>query len=145
MNYIKRFLEVSYENKIFESFIDESKIISGKEFSEKYIKFHDGKLVKVIYKKGLKLGSNLGNGEYWCVTPDCLDTYLGNTRDSQEYKKFVKGEICKKLDKDLRIYVEEGISDEIDENPKIVKKIQKYADGIYDPEYDDYGLVLFRD
>ena len=136
MKYLKRFNE-SYQ-------LNTQNLISGKDFTNKYVSFSNGKLHKVLYKKNLKLGSNLGDGEYWCVTPDSLDVYLGNTRDSSEYQKFVKEVISKKLPKTLEIYVEEGIVDEIDDDKKILKQIRKIADGLYDPEYGDYGLVLFN-
>ena len=88
-------------------------VITGKKFKKKWVEFDDKKLRKVIYTKKLNLGSNLGEGQYWCVTQDCLDTYLGNTSDSSIYQKWVKEVVEFDIDDSMNIIVKEGIVDEM--------------------------------
>lgn len=88
-------------------------IITGKKFKKKWLEFEDKKLRKVIYTKNLNIGSNLGEGQYWCVTQDCLDTYLGNTSDSRVYRRWVKEVVELDIDDDMNILVKEGIVDEM--------------------------------
>ena len=43
----------------------------------------------------------------------------------------------------LKIFVKDEIADELWDNEKLYNKIKNISDGIYDPSYDDYGLLLF--
>ena len=93
--------------------IKKSNIISGKEFNKKYVDFNNKKLHKVLYKDGLTLGGNLGEGKYWCSTEYCLSVYLGETHESREYSKYVKEVVDFKLGDGLKILVKEYISDDL--------------------------------
>ena len=48
------------------------------------------------------------------------------------------------IDDDLKIFVKDEIADELWDNEKLYNKIKNISDGIYDPVYDDYGLLLFK-
>ena len=124
----------------------ENYIISGKNFKNKYATDFNGQVAKVIYTKNLDLGSNLGKGSYWNVTQDSLDIYSGK-RDEEldsKYGQYFKNTIYKKIDDNLKIFVKDEIADELWDNEKLYNKIKNISDGIYDPSYDDYGLLLFE-
>ena len=124
----------------------ENYIISGKNFKNKYATDFNGEVAKVIYTKNLDLGSNLGKGSYWNVTEDSLDIYSGK-RDEEldsKYGQYFKNTIYKKIDDNLKIFVKDEIADELWDNEKLYNKIKNISDGIYDPSYDDYGLLLFE-
>ena len=93
--------------------IKKSNIISGKEFNKKYVDFNSKKLHKVLYKDGITLGGNLGEGKYWCSTEYCLSVYLGETHQSREYSKYVKEVVDFKLGDGLKILVKKYISDDL--------------------------------
>ena len=93
--------------------IKKSNIISGKEFNKKYVDFNNKKLHKVLYKDGITLGGNLGEGKYWCSTEYCLSVYLGETHQSREYSKYVKEVVDFKLGDGLKILVKKYISDDL--------------------------------
>lgn len=93
--------------------IKKSNIISGKEFNKKYVDFNNKKLHKVLYKGGITLGGNLGEGKYWCSTEYCLSVYLGETHQSREYSKYVKEVVDFKLGDGLKILVKKYISDDL--------------------------------
>lgn len=124
----------------------EKYIISGKQFKKKYATDFKGKVAKVFYTQDLNIGSNLGKGSYWNVTQDSLDIYSGN-RDEEfdsRYGEYVKDIVYKEIDDNLRIFVKDEIADDLWNNKKLYNKIKSISDGIYDPLYDDYGLVLFK-
>ena len=93
--------------------IKKSNVIGGKEFNKKYVDFKNKKLHKVLYKDGITLGGNLGEGKYWCSTEYCLRVYLGETHQSSEYSKYVKEVVDFKLVDDLKILVKKYISDDL--------------------------------
>ena len=100
--------------KVYSKFgIKKSNVISGKEFNKKYVGFNNKKLHKVLYKDGITLGGNLGEGKYWCSTEYCLSVYLGETHQSREYSKYVKEVVDFKLGDDLKILVKKYISDDL--------------------------------
>ena len=100
--------------KVYSKFgIKKSNVISGKEFNKKYVDFKNKKLHKVLYKDGMTLGGNLGEGKYWCPTEYCLSVYLGETHQSSEYSKYVKEVVDFKLGDDLKILVKKHISDDL--------------------------------
>ena len=100
--------------KVYSKFgIKKSNVISGKEFNKKYVDFKNKKLHKVLYKDGMTLGGNLGEGKYWCSTEYCLSVYLGETHQSSEYSKYVKEVVDFKLGDDLKILVKKHISDDL--------------------------------
>ncbi len=100
--------------KMYSKFgIKKSNVISGKEFNKKYVDFDNKKLHKVLYKEGMTLGGNLGEGKYWCSTEYCLSVYLGETHQSSEYSEYVKGVVDSKLGDDLKILVKKYISDDL--------------------------------
>lgn len=91
--------------------IKEYNLCNGLKFKKEYVEFEDKKIHKVVYKSGINLGSNLGIGTYYCATKECLDVYLGKTRDSSEYANFVKGIVSMDLPNDYIILVKLGIAD----------------------------------
>ena len=100
--------------KVYSKFeIKKSNVISGKEFNKKYVDFNNKKLHKVLYKNGITLGRNLGEGKYWCSTEYCLSVYLGETQESEEYSKYVKEVVNYKLGDDMKIIVKKYISDNL--------------------------------
>ena len=116
------------------------------KFKKKYATDFNGKVAKVFYTQNLGLGSNLGKGSYWNVTQDSLDIYSGK-RDKEfdaRYGDYVKDIVYKEIDDNLRIFVKDEIADDLRDNKKLYSKIKNISDGIYDPLYDDYGLVLFN-
>ena len=127
----------------------QSYIISGNDFKNKYAKDFKGKVAKVLYKKGLNIGSNMGAGEYWCVTQDTLDIYSGE-RDREfgsHYAAYADKIIYKALPSNLKIVVKDGIAWDLwmgKNKQKLYDNIKKIADGVYDPDQDDYGLLLFK-
>jgi hypothetical protein len=124
----------------------EKHIISGKKFKKKYATDFNGKVAKVFYTQNLNIGSNLGKGSYWNVTQDSLDIYSGE-RDEEldsDYGDYVKDIVYKEIDDNLKIFVKDDIADELWDNEKLYNKIKNISDGIYDPVYDDYGLLLFK-
>ena len=126
----------------------EKYIISGKKFKKKYATDFNGKVAKVFYTQNLNIGSNLGKGSYWNVTQDSLDIYSGE-RDEEldsKYGDYVKDIVYKEIDDNLRIFVKDEIADELwdGDNEELYNKIKNISDGIYDPAYDDYGLLLFK-
>jgi ribosomal protein S27AE len=134
--------------KIFENNKIEN-IINGEIFTKTYVDIPHGYIAKVLYKKNINIGANMGDGSYWNVTQDCLNTYCGLTIDSSAYKKYVSDVIYKKLSHSARIYVKNNISFELEkeiENNKydLYNKIKKISDGVYDPENDSYGLLIFN-
>ena len=141
-NVRKNLTEICYEStdKKLEKYI-----ISGKKFKKKYATDFNGKVAKVFYTQNLNIGSNLGKGSYWNVTQDSLDIYSGE-RDEEldsKYGDYVKDIVYKEIDDNLRIFVKDEIADELWDNEKLYNKIKNISDGIYDPVYDDYGLLLF--
>ena len=88
-----------------------SDLVKGVDFKKRFIDFENKKLHKVIFEPKINIGSNLGSGEYWCVTKYCLDVYLGNTPDSSEYSKYVESVIDLNLSNNKTILVKDGISD----------------------------------
>lgn len=128
----------------------DSFVINGSEFKNKYATDFNGKVAKVLYKDKLNIGSNMGKGFYYNVTQDSLDIYSGK-RDVEfdsQYAKYADKIIYKLLPDNIRIFVKEGISWDLwmDKNKeKLYESIKKIADGVYDPEVDDYGLLLFED
>ena len=124
----------------------EKYIISGKKFKNKYATDFNGKVAKVFYTQNLNIGFNLGKGSYWNVTQDSLDIYSGK-RDEEldsKYREYFKDITYKEIDDDLKIFVKDEIADELWDNEKLYNKIKNISDGIYDPAYDDYGLLLFK-
>jgi hypothetical protein len=100
--------------KVYSKFeIKKSNVISGKEFNKKFVDFNNKKLHKVLYKDGITLGGNLGEGKYWCSTEYCLSVYLGETQQSREYSKYVKEVVDFKLGDDVKILVKKYISDDL--------------------------------
>jgi len=100
--------------KVYSKFeIKKSNVISGKEFNKKFVDFDNKKLHKVLYKDGITLGSNLGEGKYWCSTEYCLSVYLGKTQQSREYSKYVKEVVDFKLGDVMKIIVKKYISDNL--------------------------------
>jgi len=139
---IKSMMEIneSKDDKKMEKYI-----ISGKKFKNKYATDFNGKVAKVFYTQNLNIGSNLGKGSYWNVTQDSLDIYSGE-RDEEldsKYGDYVKDIVYKEIDDNLRIFVKDEIADELWDNEKLYNKIKNISDGIYDPVFDDYGLLLF--
>ena len=124
----------------------ENFILSGKDFKEIYATDFGGRVAKVLYTKNLGLGSNLGKGSYWNVTQDSLDIYSGRRDDEfdSKYGDYFKEIIYKEIDDDLKIFVKDEIVDDLMDNQKLYDEIKNVSDGIYDPTYDDYGLVLFE-
>jgi hypothetical protein len=126
----------------------EKYIISGKKFKKKYATDFNGKVAKVFYTQNLNIGSNLGKGSYWNVTQDSLDIYSGERDEELDsyYGDYVKDMIYKEIDDDLKIFVKDEIADELwdGDNEELYNKIKNISDGIYDPAYDDYGLLLFK-
>ena len=55
--------------------------------------------------------------------------------------KISVGWIVEKL---FKIFVKDEIADELWDNEKLYNKIKNISDGIYDPVYDDYELLLFK-
>jgi hypothetical protein len=94
-------------------YLKDAVVLTGKDFKEKYIEFKNKKLQKVIYTKKLNLGSNLGEGEYWCATNYCIDIYSGETPDSKMYAKYFHKIIEKDLPNDFNILVKPGFVDDI--------------------------------
>lgn len=100
--------------KVYSKFdIKKSNVKSGKEFNKKYVDFNNKKLHKVLYKNGITLGGNLGEGKYWCSTEYCLSVYLGETQESEEYSRYVKEVVDYKLGDDMKILVKKYISDNL--------------------------------
>ncbi len=112
-NGIVLFKEPKHLNVYSKFGIKKSNVISGKEFNKKYVDFKNKKLHKVLYKDGMTLGGNLGEGKYWCSTEYCLSVYLGETHQSSEYSKYVKEVVDFKLGDDLKILVKKYISDDL--------------------------------
>ena len=142
-NVRKNLTEICYEStdKKLEKYI-----ISGKKFKKKYATDFNGKVAKVFYTQNLNIGSNLGKGSYWNVTQDSLDIYSGE-RDQEldsKYGEYFKDIIYKEIDDNFKIFVKYEIADELWDNEKLYNKIKNISDGIYDPVYDDYGLLLFK-
>ena len=142
-NVIKNLTEICYEStdKKLEKYI-----ISGKKFKKKYATDFNGKVAKVFYTQNLNIGFNLGKGSYWNVTQDSLDIYSGK-RDEEldsKYREYFKDITYKEIDDDLKIFVKDKIADKLWDNEKLYNKIKNISDGIYDPVYDDYGLLLFK-
>ena len=80
------------------------------------------------------------------MTQDSLDIYSGE-RDEEldsDYGDYVKDIVYKEIDDNLKIFVKDDIADELWDNEKLYNKIKNISDGIYDPVYDDYGLLLFK-
>ena len=125
-------------------------IVSGSEFKTKYATDFKGKKAKVLYKNNLNIGSNMGKGSYWCVTQDCLDTYSVE-RDQEfgsKYAMYVKDIVYKPVPNNIKILVKEGIAWDLwqgKNKDKLYLQITKMADGVYDPDQDDFGLLLFKD
>jgi hypothetical protein len=112
-NGIVLFKEPKHLNEYSKFGIKKSNVISGKEFNKKYVDFSNKKLHKVLYKDGITLGGNLGEGKYWCSTEYCLSVYLGETHQSKEYSKYVKEVVDFKLGDNLKILVKKYISDDL--------------------------------
>lgn len=90
-----------------------AELLTGKDFKKKYIEFKNKKLQKVTYTKKLKLGNNLGEGEYWCTNEYCIEIYSGETPDSRVYAKYVDKIVDRDLPNDFNILVKEGFVDDI--------------------------------
>jgi hypothetical protein len=90
-----------------------SELLNGKDFKTKYIEFNNKKLQKVTYTKKLNIGSNLGEGEYWCTNESCIEIYSGETPDSRVYAKYVDKIVDRELPDNLNILVKEGFVDDI--------------------------------
>ena len=121
-------------------------IISGEKFKKKYATDFNGKVAKVFYTQNLNIGSNLGKGSYWNVTQDSLDIYSGK-KDKEfdaRYGDYVKDIVYKEIDDNLKIFVKDEIANDLWDNEKLYNEIKNISDGIYDPVFDDYGLVLFN-
>ena len=124
-------------------------VMTGSEFKNKYLKDFKGKVAKVIYKNNLNIGSNMGKGEYWCVTQDTLDIYSGE-RDREfgsRYAAYADKIVYKALPSNLKIVVKDGIAWDLwmgKGKKKLYDELTKIADGVYDPEQDDYGLLIFK-
>lgn len=94
-------------------YLKKAKLLTGSEFKKKYIQFKNKKLQKVVYTKKIKLGNNLGQGEYWCTTEYCIEIYSGQTPDSRAYEKYVDSIIDRDLPNNFNILVKEGFVDDI--------------------------------
>jgi len=128
----------------------ESLIVSGHDFKSKYATDFKGKVAKVLYKKTLNIGSNMGKGFYYNVTQDSLDIYSGK-RDKElhsKYGMYVYKIIYKQITDNLKIFVQEGVAWDLEmgnNKDKLYESLKSMADGVYDPDQDDYGLLMFKD
>jgi len=93
--------------------LKDSELLKGSDFKKKYIEFKNKKLQKVTYTKKLNLGSNLGEGEYWCTNEYCIEIYSGETPDSRMYAKYVDKIVDKDLPSNFNILVKIGFVDDI--------------------------------
>ncbi len=90
-----------------------AELLSASDFKKKYIEFSNKKLKKVLYKKKINLGSNLGEGEYWCTTDYCIDIYTGQDPDTRRYAPYVDKIIESDIPSNYKILVKEGFVDDI--------------------------------
>jgi len=108
-------------------------IISSEQFNKIYV---EDRLKKAYfgnkYKKNIVTDiEQYGKGDYWCVSENCIEHYRENPNYIDEDETI--------LPTGLKIAV--GNQDTFD---KYEKEIKLKADGFYDPQFDTYGLVLFK-
>ena len=75
-----------------------------------------------------------------------MDIYSGK-KDKEfdaRYGDYVKDIVYKEIDDNLKIFVKDEIANDLWDNEKLYNEIKNISDGIYDPVFDDYGLVLFN-
>lgn len=111
----------------------EYKIISSNDFNKLYV---EGSLKKAQFEEDSEENivsdiEHYGKGQYWCTTENCIEHYRENPNYIDEDEAM--------LPDNLKIAIGDQDSFYNYEN-----EIKSKADAFYDPEFDTFGLVLFR-